>query len=192
MRKQPEITEQTRQNLIDAFWELYLHKRIENITIKEITMKAGYNRGTFYEYFTDIYDMLGQIEDSLIPDLTMIPPLTMGDLNFGMSLDLFLKMCHEQGKYYAVLLGNNGDPSFVRRLKDTLKSLLSKTFGSDCHEDIELDLVWEYTLSAMIGVMSYWLSNQNSITIENLLSLMGDLMNDGVSKKLYCLEPTGA
>jgi AcrR family transcriptional regulator len=190
MRKQPEITEQTRQNLIDAFWELYLHKRIENITIKEITMKAGYNRGTFYEYFTDIYDMLGQIEDSLIPDLTMIPPLTMGDSNFGMSLDLFLKICQEQGRYYAVLLGNNGDPSFVRRLKDTLKSMLSKTFGSDCHEDIELDLVWEYTLSAMIGVMSYWLSNQNSITVENLLSLIGDLMNDGVSKKLYCLEPT--
>ena len=90
------------------------------------------------------------------------------------------------------MLGNNGDPSFVRRLKDTLKSMLSKTFGSVCHEDIELDLVWEYTLSAMIGVMSYWLSNQNSITIENLLTLMGDLMNDGVSKKLYCLEPTGA
>jgi AcrR family transcriptional regulator len=61
MNRQPEITAQTRQNLIDAFWSLYCEKRIEKITVKEITIKAGYNRGTFYEYFVDVYDVFETI-----------------------------------------------------------------------------------------------------------------------------------
>ena len=43
MRKQPEVTEQTKANLRTAFWSLYKEKAIEKITIKEITDAAGYN-----------------------------------------------------------------------------------------------------------------------------------------------------
>ena len=50
MRKREEITAQTKQNIIDAFWALYCEKRIEKITVRDITNKAGYNRGTFYEF----------------------------------------------------------------------------------------------------------------------------------------------
>lgn len=48
----------TRENLIEAFWELYKDKPIEKITVKEITNRAGYNRGTFYAYFKDTYEVL--------------------------------------------------------------------------------------------------------------------------------------
>lgn len=37
MKKQPEITKQTKQNLADAFWQIYCKKRIEKITVKDIT-----------------------------------------------------------------------------------------------------------------------------------------------------------
>ena len=46
MKKQPHITEQTKNNLRIAFWSLYAQKPIEKISIKEITELAGYNRGT--------------------------------------------------------------------------------------------------------------------------------------------------
>ena len=77
MKKQPELTAQTKENLMEAFWQIYCEKRIEKITVKEITMKAGYNRSTFYEYFTDVYDVLEQIENSLIPSPQDLPPLSL-------------------------------------------------------------------------------------------------------------------
>ena len=49
MAKRNEITSQTKQNFMDAFWTLYCDKRIEKITVKDITTRAGYNRSTFYE-----------------------------------------------------------------------------------------------------------------------------------------------
>lgn len=57
MKKQPQITEQTKACLREAFWTLYTKKPIEKISIKEITDLAGYNRGTFYLYYKDVYDL---------------------------------------------------------------------------------------------------------------------------------------
>ena len=92
MKKQSKVTAQTKKNLINAFWSLYCEKRIEKITVKEITQKAGYNRGTFYEYFTDIYDVLEQIEESLVPSLDELPTITMADQKMGMPIDMLIKL----------------------------------------------------------------------------------------------------
>lgn len=70
MKKQPHITEQTKNNLRIAFWSLYAQKPIEKISIKEITELAGYNRGTFYLYYNDVYDLLDQIEEEILGKIT--------------------------------------------------------------------------------------------------------------------------
>ena len=66
MNKRPELTEQTKRNLRTAFWSLYAQKPLEKISVREITALAGYNRGTFYLYYQDVYDLLNQIEDELL------------------------------------------------------------------------------------------------------------------------------
>lgn len=65
--KQSQTTTETKQNLIDAYWELYTSDIPSKITVKMITDRAGYNRGTFYAYFLDIEDLHDQIEDELLP-----------------------------------------------------------------------------------------------------------------------------
>lgn len=48
MKKQPAATEQTRANLRAAFWSLYKEKPTGKITVREITVRAGYNRATVF------------------------------------------------------------------------------------------------------------------------------------------------
>lgn len=184
MKKQPEVTAQTRQNLIDAFWSLYCEKRIEKITVKEITNKAGYNRGTFYEYFTDVYDVLEQIEKSLIPTLEELPPINIKNENMGMPLNMFMKLYEENSKYYSVLLGDNGDPSFASKLKNATKPTLKQTFCNNNIDPVEFDFVLEYILSSMIGIMSYWFRQNKVLPAEKLIALMGELTQNGVQKYL--------
>ena len=185
MKKQSEVTVQTKQNLIDAFWSLYCEKKIEKITIKEITQKAGYNRGTFYEYFTDVYDVLEQIEQSLIPTIDELPPITLANHNMGMPLDMFLKLYEQNGKYYSVLLGDKGDPAFASKLKNSTKPTLKQVLSESGDLDpVELDFILEYVLSAMIGIMSYWFRQDKVLPAEDLVALMHDLMENGVMKRL--------
>lgn len=185
MNKQPEVTAQTRKNLIDAFWSLYCEKRIEKITVKEITQKAGYNRGTFYEYFTDVYDVLEQIEESLVPEVHELPPISLPNENMGMPLDMFMTLYEQNSKYYSVLLGDNGDPAFASKLKNSTKPIIMQAFLNKSNIDpVEFDFILEFTLSAMIGIMSYWFKKDKILSAEELVSLMYDLMENGVMKRV--------
>jgi len=185
MKKQPELTAKTKQNLTDAFWELYCTKRIDKITVKEITKRAGYNRGTFYEYFVDVYQVLEQIETSLLPkpeefpspDLTTSPPPEL--------IQDFIKTYEEHSKYYIVLLGDNGDPSFMSKMKNNTKPKLKQMLiTKGAKDDFELDYTLEYLLFSMIGILSYWFKQENKPSKERLINLMYDIMQGGIMNKL--------
>ena len=49
-----------RQRICDALWDLLEVYELREITISMITSKAGCNRGTFYYYFKDLDDLLGE------------------------------------------------------------------------------------------------------------------------------------
>ncbi|WP_253300937.1 hypothetical protein [Paenibacillus lautus] len=47
MKKQPQITEKTRQKLVEVFCELYSQKPIEKISVQEIANKSGLTAAPF-------------------------------------------------------------------------------------------------------------------------------------------------
>ncbi|WP_100372255.1 TetR/AcrR family transcriptional regulator [Bacillus sp. FJAT-45037] len=189
MKKNPAITAQTRQNLTDAFWQLYFTKRIEKITIKEITTKAGYNRSTFYEYFTDVYDVLEQLENNLISKLQEMPMQQLSSSGDPFPLEALVRLYSDQSQYLAVLLGDHGDPAFQRRIKASIKPVMKEILVVQGAKDgFELDYTLEYALSAMIGILSYWFNQENAPSMEDLTALLGELSSDGVIGKLMGLR----
>ncbi len=53
----------TKKLLRDSLFSLLQEKSINEITVTELTDVADINRATFYFYYTDILDMLSQIQD---------------------------------------------------------------------------------------------------------------------------------
>ena len=179
MRHNPEITAQTKKNLMDAFWNQYSKDGIEKISVREIVSKAGYNRSTFYEYFTDVYDILEQIEASVLPDIEKHQDLKPG---FRLPLKHITEVYNRNKKYFVVLLGKNGDPSFREKYKNVYKALLRPHLQSLYADDFILECTMEYAISAMIGVMTYCYTQEEDPDIEKMLQLLWNLMNDGVMK----------
>lgn len=179
-----EVSAQTRQNLMNAFWQIYREKRIEKITVREITAKAGYNRGTFYEYFVDVYDVLEQIEQSLLPGIADIPPILPIPTVEGSPIDFFIDFYESGNEYYTVLLGENGDPSFAAKIKNNIKGELLSRIANNGIDTLELEYSLEYLLSAMIGVLTHWFKNGGNISRERLVALMYRLMSSEELNKL--------
>lgn len=168
---------------MDAFWSLYCEKRIDRITVREIAARAGYHRGTFYEYFSDVYDVLEQVEQALIPGENELPSTTGAA---GQPMDAFLKLYEQNSKYYSVLLGSRGDPSFATKLKASVKPMiLGPIADSGSYSHTEAEYVAEFILSSMIGVLSYWFQNKQTLPAEQLVGLMSGLMNHGVMGSLH-------
>ncbi len=185
MQKQEEITEQTRKNLIEAFWSIYTTKRIDKITVKEITNKAGYNRGTFYEYFQDVYEILEVIENLSLPTLDELPPLVEVNSNSPTIINSFMTLYHEKYKFYNHLLGDNGDPAFQRKLKNSLKSSIILALKNKEEIDLEeIDFMLEYILSGMIGILIYMFQQKPNLSEEKKIALQYTLMQGDMVNKL--------
>ena len=60
MARQRQTT--TKIDLRNALSQLLLQQNFESITIRELTEKAGINRGTFYLHYVDKYDMFEQMK----------------------------------------------------------------------------------------------------------------------------------
>lgn len=184
MKKQPELTAQTRQNLIDAFWSLYCVKKIERITVKEITEKGGYHRSTFYEYFVDIYDVLNQLEASL---LEYIKENIFKGLNSEQEADLpkhIVDIYETKGNYLSVLLGVDGDPSFVSKIKAVMRPMLMGVFGLS-EDEIHTSYIFEFALSAIIATLTHWYENDKSIPSVELVTMMRAMLLSGVFPMIH-------
>ena len=119
--KHTQMRENTSRAIMDAFWKLYRERPIEKISVKEICETAGYNRSTFYEYFTDSYSVLEAVEEELLEyvrsslrrDLPAALARSFPNISIeNETLRQISKLYTEKGEYLSALLGVNGDPSF--------------------------------------------------------------------------------
>lgn len=58
--KQQQRTSGTRQSILDAAVQLYLARGVEKTTVSDIIAASGVGRTTFYRYFNDQDEVLGQ------------------------------------------------------------------------------------------------------------------------------------
>ena len=165
MKKQPQITAQTRQNLIDAFCRLHIEKPIEKISVQQITTLAGYNRSTFYQYFSDIY----QLRDDLIEDvLAYTRYLHASPVKEELSItERFCLLFEKKGPYLRALLGEYSTMHFMEALKkelvpDFLYEMDDKTAP-----------YWqEYHIYTCISILRLWINRGYDLTPEEISELM--------------------
>lgn len=171
---------ETKDRIRDAFFDLYAQKKIERISIKEITDKAQLNRGTFYVYYKDIYDLLEKTEDELITELIsklrdLIPRLLREE-----NIDSFLPplvFYQRYSKFLKVLLGANGDPNFIHKIKTILKKTLRELLQKVQISEIEnMDYVMEFISSGQLGIISHWLANDMVLPVKDLAELIRQII----------------
>ena len=182
-------TEETRNNLIEAFWELYKEKPLMKITVKEITDKAGYNRGTFYTYFSDVYEIHDILKKSLIPEKDMIlDPLMSLEKSGGRVFESFEKTnsyIRENSEKIAVMIGPEGDPSFVHDFKMEIRKIIMGYVNDiGIKEPQKFEYIIEYQISALIGIFQLWVEKKESMDEYALAELMEDVSENGATSMI--------
>ena len=108
----------TRKVLKECLTKLLKEKKIQEITVRELTEMADINRGTFYLHYRDVFDLMEQIEQELIDeaeeiltryhtsDVVAKPSLLLSEL---------FRIVRENADIAVILVGENGDLNFVNR-----------------------------------------------------------------------------
>lgn len=72
MQTDPRII-RTRKSIIDALLALMAERKVEKITVKDITIKAGVNRATFYHHFKDKQALLAYTMEERLIRYVLLP-----------------------------------------------------------------------------------------------------------------------
>ncbi|MBC6309919.1 TetR family transcriptional regulator [Listeria sp. FSL L7-1582] len=176
MKKQPEITKKTRQALINVFCELYSQKPVEKITVQEIANKSGYNRSTFYQYFTDVYDLLSFIENDILDYIReKVKNTEQADAK---SKDILL-LFEEKELYLTALLGDYGNIHFTDKLKN---EFFSDGLDHCVPKDSAMTpYLLEFNISTAFSLIRLWQRRQKDLPPDQLFHLIDTLVNSGTS-----------
>lgn len=188
-------SEETKERIKKAFIKLYKENRIEKITISQLTKEAKVYRGTFYYYYTDIYDLLEQIEESFFKEviedvLGVIEGILVGDIE-----ERAVEITEHFKKYEEIMtlfFVDKPNTTLIKRLKEAAKCKVLMKLGIDNNNLSNEDkYILEYIASAQVGIITKWIENKRDINAVDLakiikkVNLFGpitSLMNNAINK----------
>lgn len=153
----------TRQAIKEAFVALVLEKGYELVTILDVSERADYNRGTFYNHFIGKEELLREIHDEFLrgfAETLLIPYEGMERVEatniYPSSLQLFEHVEKHKDEFMALL-------SIDKRLGLELVDVLRESMRTDMHIEMEksdppidYEIMLSYRMSATVGVIMYW------------------------------------
>ncbi len=190
MNKQPEVTARTRETFIEAFWKLYRDNPVEKIRIDTLAKEAGYNRTTFYEYFTDIYDLLHQAEEELVTEyrtmLHSIFPDGVKDASKADMVKSLMTLFDAYGDRIMTLTGEHGDTAFLNRLEERATPMMLLILGTDV--GVKTGYVESFVFNGIMGTLRHWYRDGKKLPKEQVFSLLYSMLYKGTFETVKALK----
>lgn len=180
----------TRRLFRQALTELLQTKPLQNITVKELCLRAGVNRGTFYSHYTDIFALMEQIEGEVSEELaaTLEEFTSRNPQSSPFSIYAsILQFFRNNSDICAVLLSGYGDRSFLEKLfqagRESCMSVYGKLYPGASREKMEI--FYSFVSSGCIGLLRYWIDSGMALSEDVLAKGLERMVNGAL---LYLKE----
>ena len=179
-------TRVTKMLIRKALMELLSKKPIQSISIKELCETAAINRGTFYKHYTDIYDLLHQIEEEMLADFkSALEPLLSSDAGrltpVAITTEVF-RCLKDNADLCTVTLSDYGDKAFALKLihlgREKCVQAYSHYFSSATPKQIEF--FYAFVSAGCIGLLQKWLDEGMSSSVEEVAEMSENMMMYGI------------
>lgn len=182
----------TAEALKEAFWKLYSEKGMDKIKISEITDLAGYNRGVFYSYYKNIYEIYDIIERntmSKIKEMSLLIQSFILEESSNSKLAAIIDIYTKHEKYLKVLFTKDDNPRFMMRMRKMLKeNLVNEHKKINRNMSIDTEYYIEFYMAGMLNIVMYWCINSNRLSIDDFAKLISELVKTkpvDILKQIY-------
>lgn len=175
----------TKDKLRQALTQLLSQKPLNHITVREIAEIVDINRGTFYLYYKDVYDMIEKLELEMLDEFNDIVKLRISknknEPPEPILSDVFTFLS-ENADMCLVLLGPNGDLSFINRLKELVRErcLYYWTEIYNAKSTLYFDYFYAFFISGCVGLFEKWLNNGMKESPEEMADILDKMIMNGV------------
>lgn len=177
----------TKHAIFKAFVELLNEKDVNQITITDIAKKANINRKTFYNYYSDAYEVMEEIEnltvEAFINNIGTVEFTNMADF----LTEIFIKFTETVNKdleFFNLLFKTNNRSFLIVKIVEALKEYVQKRIEESNELDIpRFEVGSNFYLSGVLSVYMNWFMNNYDQSIEEISALLTELVLHGIQKK---------
>ena len=176
-------TKYTKMILQNSLFELLKQKSIDKITVTDICHLADINRGTFYYYYTDVFDLLNQIENELYENFLVYfnQYLESSERNTYLLMIKLFEYLKQEKKIFKVFFSQNGDKDFIKRVYLTAYTSVIEEWKSQKTnlDPQQLDKIFLFVANGSISLIQNWFDTGLKESPEELASFINNLSEFG-------------
>lgn len=176
-------TKYTKMVLQNSLFELLKQKSIDKITVTDICHLADINRGTFYYYYTDVFDLLNQIENELYENFLVYfnQYLESSERNTYLLMIKLFEYLKQEKKIFKVFFSQNGDKDFIKRVYLTAYTSVIEEWKSQKTnlDPQQLDKIFLFVANGSISLIQNWFNTGLKESPEELASFINNLSEFG-------------
>jgi AcrR family transcriptional regulator len=153
----------TLQLIKDSFLELLKTSPIGKITVADVCANADVNRGTFYVYYKDVYNLFEAIV-----------------MAFAESA---ITIVYEHKEECSAILGEFGDEKFLSKILELYKSNSFdywKQSGIQC-EPREYERIFQFITCGSMGIIRDWLVHGCVESPQIITEIVNNLVENGLN-----------
>ena len=176
----------TKKNLYEGLLEVMKEKEFEDIKISDICDKAITTRSTFYDHFSDKYELL----NSLIKDLKDELSNSIDSKNkevkslkeyYFILIKLLLDHIDENAKIYNAILKKNNNSIVIDMLIDTVYKDIEKELDKyKNNQDIPTEIITKFYVTAVSNICIDYIRYPNKYKKEDLITYFDKLIPNNI------------
>lgn len=158
-------TRVTKMMIRRAFLDLLKEKPVQNISVMELCKNADINRGTFYTHYTDIYDLLSDLEEGMKADFQKALEAVFDGENgpctpVAISTGIF-QCLKENVDLCTITLGKYGDQAFAMEMLDMGRKRCMETYQKYFKSATpkEIEYFYAFVSSGCMGLLKKWMES---------------------------------
>lgn len=154
--------QKTKEKLRRALLDTLLEKKLSEITVSEICLKAGINRNTFYSHYQSVASLMSSIESEFSETLQeqLKESISSGDGNMITLIDLLMTTVRENSDMCIFLFSENGSQTYLNNILDYCLpiALQDWTAASDISEE-DGKMLYRFISGGAVSVISGWVKS---------------------------------
>lgn len=162
-RKEDRRIKKTKQLLKQGLIELMFEKDIKNITIKELVEKVDINRSTFYLHYSDIYELLTELENNLMKEINQVfeeyKSIDNLEESYAFILTLYKTFDNNRNLCKAITSSQNNS-GFILQMEESIELAIRKKLDELlCDKYVIPESTYIFYRCGCVGLLRSWIRN---------------------------------
>lgn len=162
-------TDKNRRRIQESFAELLAERgSLKNITVTELARRAEITRGTFYNYYDNIYqvsaELQNEIEGRLFAEYDNLDSIE----DIEKYIDEVFVFLEGQKDIYSELLSSDASADFLHQLENEMDQRVLAVLHKNGinSKAIEMDLL--FTINGAIAIARRYYRNETNLTLDEI------------------------